>query len=112
MCILIRVQAVTNKHELIPGHKGRDSNLHFNDALFLFLHFFPEFTQPFLVTTGMDGVFPMGLKIAEVTRVYPLREGAYSYEIDAVPFVKNLDSLQTVFIIPKVGFDENLDESY
>lgn len=65
-----------------------------------------------LVTTGMDGIFPMGLKVAEVTRVYPLREGAYSYEIDAVPFVKNLDSLQTVFIIPKVGFDGVVDESY
>lgn len=58
-----------------------------------------------LVTTGMDGVFPVGLKVAEVTRVYPLREGAYTYEIDAVPVIKNLDSLQTVFIIPKIGFD-------
>ena len=65
-----------------------------------------------LVTTGMDGVFPRGLKVAEVTHVYPMREGAFSYEIDAVPYVKNLDSLQTVFIIPKVGFEEVVDESY
>ncbi len=60
-----------------------------------------------LVTTGMDGVFPVGLRVAEVVRVHPLREGAYTYEIDAVPVVKNLDSLQTVYIIPKIGFDPN-----
>ncbi len=57
-----------------------------------------------LVTTGMDGVFPVGLKVAEVTKVYPLREGAYSYEIDAAAVVKNLDSVQTVLIVPKVGY--------
>lgn len=57
-----------------------------------------------LVTTGMDGVFPPGLRVAEVTRIFPLREGAYTYEIEAVPVVGNLDTLQTVFIIPPVGY--------
>ncbi|MCH9608453.1 MAG: hypothetical protein S4CHLAM45_10280 [Chlamydiales bacterium] len=57
-----------------------------------------------LITTGMDGIFPMGLHVAEVTKVLPLRVGACTYEIEAVPVIKNLDSLQTVFIIPKVGF--------
>lgn len=57
-----------------------------------------------LVTTGMDGVFPPGLRVAEVTRIFPLREGAYTYELEAVPVVGNLDTLQTVFIIPPVGY--------
>ena len=58
-----------------------------------------------LVTTGMDGVFPPGLRVAEVTKIYPLKEGAYTYEIEATPVVQNLDTLQTVFIIPPLGFD-------
>lgn len=59
-----------------------------------------------LVTTGLDGVFPPGLRVGEVTKIYPLREGAYTYEIEASPVVGNLDSLQTVFIIPPLGYDE------
>lgn len=62
-----------------------------------------------LVTTGMDGIFPPGLRVAEVTKVFPLREGAYSYEIEAVPLVSNLDSLQTVFILPPLGFDPEVE---
>ncbi len=59
-----------------------------------------------LVTTGMDGVFPPGLSVAEVTKVFPLREGGYTYEIEAIPVVENLDSIQTLFVIPPVGYDE------
>jgi len=59
-----------------------------------------------LVTTGMDGVFPPGLRVAEVTKVYPLREGAYTYEIEATPVVGNLDTLQTVFIISPLGYED------
>ncbi|MCH9627729.1 MAG: hypothetical protein S4CHLAM2_13710 [Chlamydiales bacterium] len=58
-----------------------------------------------LVTTGMDGVFPPGLSVAEVTKVFPLREGGYTYEIEAIPVVENLDSIQTLFVIPPVGYD-------
>lgn len=58
-----------------------------------------------LVTTGMDGVFPPGLRVAEVTKIFPLREGAYSYEIEATPVVGNLDTLQTVFIIFPLGYE-------
>ena len=58
-----------------------------------------------LVTTGMDGVFPAGLRVAEVTKIYPLREGAYTYEIEATPVIGNLDTLQTVFIIPPLGYE-------
>lgn len=59
-----------------------------------------------LVTTGLDGVFPPGLRVARVSKIYPLREGAYTYEIEAIPVVKNMDALQTVFIIPPIGYEE------
>lgn len=60
-----------------------------------------------LMTSGMDGVFPEGLLVAEVTKVYPLKEGDYTYEIEAVPIAENLNSLQTLFVISPVGYDEN-----
>lgn len=59
-----------------------------------------------LVTTGMDGVFPPGLSVAEVTRVYPLKEGDYYYELDALPMVGNFDELSHVFVIPPIGYEE------
>ena len=57
-----------------------------------------------LVTTGMDGIFPPGLQVAEVTKVFPLREGGYTYDLEAIPTIGNMDELQTVFIIPPVGY--------
>lgn len=59
-----------------------------------------------LVTSGMDGVFPPGLRVAEVTHIHPLREGGYTYEIEASLVVGNLDTLHTVFIIPPIGYEE------
>ena len=59
-----------------------------------------------LVTTGLDGVFPPGLSVAEVTRIFPLKEGAYTYEIEAKPLVENLDSLHTLFVISPVGYNK------
>ncbi|MCE5317037.1 MAG: hypothetical protein LLG04_06700 [Parachlamydia sp.] len=58
-----------------------------------------------LVTTGLDGVFPKGLEVAIVTKVSPLKEGDYSYEIEARPTARELDRLSYVFIIPPTGFD-------
>lgn len=62
-------------------------------------------THDLLVTTGMDGVFPPGLLVAEVTALHFLKEGDYTYEIDAVPVLGNLDELSLVFVIPPTGFD-------
>lgn len=62
-------------------------------------------TGDILVTTGMDGVFPEGLLVAEVTRVYPLKEGDYYYELDALPTAGNLDDLSLVFVIPPVNYN-------
>lgn len=55
-----------------------------------------------LVTTGMDGVFPSGLPVAEVTKVHLLKEGDYTYELEAKPTAGNLEELSLVFIIPPV----------
>lgn len=58
-----------------------------------------------LVTTGLDGVFPEGLDVAVVTKISPLKEGDYYYEIEARPTAGNLQELSFVFVIPPVGFE-------
>lgn len=70
-------------------------------------HFILPLIQPrdLLVTTGLDGIFPSGLKVAEVIKVHPLREGAYTFEIDAIPVVGNLDEIHTVFVMAPIGFE-------
>lgn len=60
-----------------------------------------------LVTTGMDGVFPPGLMVAEVTEIHPLKEGDYYYELDAIPTAGNFDELSMVFVIPRMNYDPN-----
>lgn len=58
-----------------------------------------------LITSGMDGVFPPGLTVAEVTKIKPLKEGDYYYELEAVPTAGNLDDLSLVFVLPPQGYD-------
>jgi rod shape-determining protein MreC len=53
-----------------------------------------------LVTTGMDGIFPPGLKVGQVTLVYPLQEGASAYELDAVPLIENFNNIPFVTVLP------------
>jgi rod shape-determining protein MreC len=53
-----------------------------------------------LVTTGLDGIFPPGFRVAILSSVQPLQEGASSYEIQAVPTVGHLDELTHVFVLP------------
>ncbi len=59
-----------------------------------------------LVTTGLDGVFPPGFLIGEVTKLCKLREGDYFYEIEATPTAGNLDELTLVFVLPAVDFSK------
>ena len=56
-----------------------------------------------LATTGMDGVFPEGLFVGAVTKVYPLEQGAYYYSIEAQPTCATIDRLDTVFVLPKLS---------
>lgn len=52
-----------------------------------------------LVTTGMDGVFPEGLHVGVVSKIFPLHEGGISYELEANPLLQNLNSLTDVSIL-------------
>lgn len=58
-----------------------------------------------LITSGLDGVFPAGLRIATVTKIYPLKEGDYFYELEAAPTAGNLEDLSILFVIRPLGFD-------
>lgn len=53
-----------------------------------------------LVTTGMDGVFPPGLKVGIVSKIEFLKEGDYFYELEAKPLANNLEELSLVFVLP------------
>lgn len=52
-----------------------------------------------LITSGMDGLFPEGLKVATVQAVTPLQEGAYSYELEASATAHDLESLEYVTVL-------------
>ena len=53
-----------------------------------------------LITSGLDGVFPNGLCVATVSRISPLKEGDYAYEIEALLTAGNLDRISHVQIYP------------
>lgn len=57
----------------------------------------------FLVTSGLDGVFPPGLQVGVVAKVQAPHSGGYAYEIEVRPAASNLNDLQTVFILPPVN---------
>ena len=60
-----------------------------------------------LVTSGMDGVFPAGLKVAIVSEVNDLEEGAYAYDIKAIPTAFGIEDLSVVFVMPPLNFSKN-----
>ena len=58
-----------------------------------------------LVTTGLDGVFPPGLQVARITKLFPLKEGDYYYELEAKPTAGNLDEISYMFILKPIGYE-------
>lgn len=52
-----------------------------------------------LVTSGLDGIFPRGLRVATVSKIFSLKEGAHSYEIEAKSVVPNLNEITYVQIL-------------
>jgi cell shape-determining protein MreC len=52
------------------------------------------------MTTGLDGIFPPGFRVGIVSSVKTLKEGASSYEIEAVSTAGNLDLITHVFVLP------------
>lgn len=61
-------------------------------------------TGDLLVTTGLDGVFPAGLKAGLVDKVEPLEEAGFAYEITAHPALASLSDLTVVFVMPPLEF--------
>jgi len=59
-----------------------------------------------LVTTGMDGIFPAGLRVGQVVQVHPLREGASAYELDALPLIGNFDNISFVAVLPPLDSNQ------
>lgn len=53
-----------------------------------------------LKTSGLDGVFPRGLRVATVLTVFPLEEGAISYQILATSEAKEFPNFDHLTIIP------------
>jgi rod shape-determining protein MreC len=51
----------------------------------------------------LDGVFPPGLDVATITKIHPLKEGDYYYELEAKPTAGNMYNLSYVFVIPPVS---------
>lgn len=55
-----------------------------------------------LITSGMDGVFPPGFRVAYVQNIAPLKEGACSYELEAKASILSLDHLSYVTVLPPI----------
>jgi cell shape-determining protein MreC len=53
-----------------------------------------------LVTSGLDGVFPAGYRVALISKVQSLKEGASSYEIEATIAAGDLESVSHVTVLP------------
>lgn len=60
-----------------------------------------------LITTGMDGTFPAGLRVGKVQKVQMLKEGDYYYELEATPTAENLSDISLLFVIPPLGYDSS-----
>ena len=55
-----------------------------------------------LITTGMDGVFPAGLLVAFVTKVFPMKEGAVSCSLRAKISLPEFSDLTRVTVLKKL----------
>lgn len=53
-----------------------------------------------LMTTGLDGVFPAGLRVAVVSKVDILQEGQCFYNLEATATAGNFDELNFVCVLP------------
>lgn len=69
-------------------------------------------TGDLLVTSGLDGVFPPGLRVATVTKIELLREGACSYELQARSTAGDLNDLTYLLIIPPISEEVQKENSF
>jgi rod shape-determining protein MreC len=56
-----------------------------------------------VVTTGMDGLFPAGLRIGTISKVHPLKEGSSSYEADIQSLIENFENIVFLTILPSLS---------
>ena len=56
-----------------------------------------------LATSGLDGVFPTGIPVAIITKVFDLKKGSYFYELEAKPTAGDLQDLHTLFVLPPLS---------
>ncbi|MDN3508444.1 MAG: rod shape-determining protein MreC [Candidatus Neptunochlamydia sp.] len=61
-----------------------------------------------LVTTGMDGIFPKDIPVAQVTKIASLKEGSPSFDIEAQLCAGNLNNLLDVTVLPSLIDQEEL----
>ncbi len=59
-----------------------------------------------LITSGLDGIFPTGLHIAYVSKIYPLKEGGYCYDLEAKSVIHNLNDLDIVQVCSPLTYIE------
>lgn len=52
-----------------------------------------------IITSGLDGLFPEGLEVGEVTTISSLEEGATSYRIEALPYFSPLRTPRWVTVL-------------
>jgi rod shape-determining protein MreC len=52
-----------------------------------------------LVTSGLDGLFPPHLLVANITKIFPLKEGAVSFDLEAEMCLSDIDSLRFLQIL-------------
>lgn len=86
--------------------EGPARELHGSSSLFFGVNVNPEEilkVGDLLVTLGMDGVFPPGFHVATVSKIFPLKEGGYAYDIEAKPTAGNLDELTFVQVLPPLA---------
>lgn len=60
-----------------------------------------------LITTGLDGIFPPGLLVAEITKILPETEGACCLRIEADSLAKNCSLESAFLILPPMEFNPN-----
>ncbi|MGR3912477.1 MAG: rod shape-determining protein MreC [Candidatus Rhabdochlamydia sp.] len=60
-----------------------------------------------IITTGLDSLFPAGLKVGAVRKVYPLQEGKCFYEAEIESFIHDFDELSFVTVLPALSEKEN-----
>ncbi len=53
-----------------------------------------------LITSGLDGLFPAHLMVGSVTKIFPLKEGAVAFELEAEMSAPHIDQLRFLQILP------------